>query len=457
MVFQAASSTVDYDRIIALIEERLTLVPRYRQRVMEVPGRLANPLWVDDPAFDVTYHVRQAALPRPGSDRQLEEFVTRISPRPLDRNRPLWEAYIVEGMENGRFAIVTKTHPALVDGAAALDLAHVILTEDPGAGPEAAGAEPVAWRPRRLPNTMSLVTEAVGEMVRRPMQVVETLQSGVHDVAATGGRVLAAVGEVASTLLQASARPAPSLPLNGPVGSARRFVMVGTDLADYRDVRSRLMKGRRPEEVTVNDVILATLAGALRTWLLTRGEAVTNTTTVRALVPVSVHTGDDDERGHHLSAFFVDLPVGEPNPRMRLHQIAYAMHQQTDAGRAVGARSLSGLARLAPPTMPSPGARIARMASRRLYNLAVTNVPGPQRPRYALGARLLATYPVLPLSPDQALAIGLTSYDGGVYYGLHADRDTVPDVDVLGRAIVDALAELREAPRLARSRGTIEP
>jgi len=450
MVFQPPDQGFDYDRLVSLITNRIAFVPRYRQRIREVPGRLANPVWVDDVDFDITYHVRRSALPRPGSDDQLQEFVARVQPKRLDRGRPLWEVYLVEGLAEGRFALVTKTHQALVDGINAVDIAHVIVDG------ESDREEPVndKWRPARKPSDVELITEALVEAVHRPSQIVDNVRGGVTDVKAVGGRLLSAVGTVVSTVARGAARPAPSSPLNAEIGEARRYIMVGTDLEDYRKVRSRLARGSYADDVTVNDVVLATISGALRTWLLTRGEAVHSATTVRAMVPVSVYDTDDATRlGNRVAACFVDLPVGEPRASMRLHQIAFAMRQQMEGGQAVGAESLAGLAGFASPTLHSLGARLGMAMSRRLFNLIITNVPGPQQPLYAGDALMLSTYPVMPLARWQAVSIGLTSYDGGVYYGLNGDRAAMPDLDVLGQCVVDALAELvesRDASRGAR-------
>jgi len=219
--------------------------------------------------------------------------------------------------------------------------------------------------------------------------------------------------------------------------------MVGTDLADYRAVRSRLARGPYADEVTVNDVVLATISGALRSWLLNRGEVVKNATTVRAMVPISVYGTEEGGRlGNRVMASFVDLPVGESGAAMRLHQIAFAMRQQMEGGHAVGAASLAGLAGFASPTLHSLGARLGSAMSRRLFNVIITNVPGPQLPLYVGDSRMLATYPVVPLALGQALSIGLTSYDGGVFFGLNGDRDAMPDLDVLGQCLVDSLGDL---------------
>jgi WS/DGAT/MGAT family acyltransferase len=450
MVFDPPDDGFDHDRLVQLISQRIAFVPRYRQRVRQVPGRLANPVWVDDEDFDITYHVRRSALPRPGTDEQLQEFVARIQPRPLDRHRPLWEVYLVEGLEEGRFAIVTKSHQALVDGVNAVDIAHVILDDDPAAE----GLITDTWRPSPEPSDVELLTSALVDAVRRPSEVVDNVRGGIIDLKAIGGRALGAAGAVAATLARTAARPAPVSPLNAEVGEARRYVMVGTDLDDYKKVRSRLARGNYADDVTINDVVLATISGAFRSWLLTRGEAVHSGTTVRAMVPVSVY--DDEQTEHHtrlgsrLKACFVDLPVGEPGASMRLHQIAFAMRQQMEGGQAVGADSLAGLAGFAPPTLHSLGARLGSAVSRRLFNVVITNVPGPQQALYAGDAKMLSTYPVMPLAKGQALSIGLTSYDGGVYYGLNADRNAMPDVDVLGQSVVDSLAELLESKSTQR-------
>jgi WS/DGAT/MGAT family acyltransferase len=407
-------------------------------------------VWVDDVDFDITYHVRRSALPRPGSDDQLQEFVARVQPKRLDRGRPLWEVYLVEGLAEGRFALVTKTHQALVDGINAVDIAHVIVNG------ESDREELVndKWRPARTPSDAELITAALVEAVHRPSQIVDSVRGGVTDVKAVGSRLLSAAGAVVSTVVRGAARPAPSSPLNVEIGEARRFIMVGTDLADYRKVRSRLARGSYEDDVTINDVVLATISGALRTWLLTRGEAVHSATTVRAMVPVSVYDTDDATRlGNRVAACFVDLPVGEPSASMRLHQIAFAMRQQMEGGQAVGAESIAGLAGFASPTLHSLGARLGMAMSRRLFNVIITNVPGPQQPLYAGDALMLSTYPVMPLARWQAVSIGLTSYDGGVYFGLNGDRAAMPDLDVLGLCLVDSLAELvesRDASRGAR-------
>jgi WS/DGAT/MGAT family acyltransferase len=277
------------------------------------------------------------------------------------------------------------------------------------------------------------VADAVSELVRRPTQAIDSARGAVVDARATAAKVTGIAGAILQSA-RTMARPAPSSPLNATIGEQRRFAMAKTELDDYRRVR-------KAHGGTVNDVVLATVSGALRTWLLTRGETVTPATTVRAMVPVSVR-GEGDSAGNRVSSYFVDLPVGEGNPVMRLHQVSFAMRGHKESGQAVGADALVQLSGFAPPTIHALGARAASGLSKRLFNLVVTNVPGPQFPLYAAGARMLEMYPVVPLSKGQTVSVGLTSYDGGVFYGLNADRDAMPDVDVLAACIEEALAEL---------------
>ena len=430
--FEPPTDGFDYDRLVDLISERIALVPRYRQKVRWIPGRLANPVWVDDEDFDVTYHVRRSALPKPGTDAQLRELVGRLMGRRLDRNRPLWEIYLVEGLEGGRVGVITKTHHAMVDGVAAVDIGTVILDVTPE--PREVPADD--WRPHRPPGAASLVVGALTDYVKRPTQALDTARSAVFDARATASKV----GGVASGVLASAvsiARPAPDSPLNVRIGEQRRFGMAATDLDDYKLVR-------KAHGGTVNDVVLATVAGALRAWLLTRGEAVTRSTVIRAMVPVSVRSGTQTGPGNRISSYFVDLPVGEGDPVMRLHQVSFAMRGHKESGQSVGAEALVQMSGFAPPTIHSLGARVASSMTRRLFNLVVTNVPGPQFPLYAAGARMLTMYPVVPLAKGQALSIGLTSYDGGVFFGLNADRDAMPDVDVLAGLLEESLGELVE-------------
>ena len=434
----AAPDGFDFDGFVALIGQRLGLVPRWRQKVREVPVHLGLPVWVDDPDFDLDYHVRRSALPAPGTDEQLRALVGRLLGRRLDRSRPLWEIYLVEGLADGRFAVVTKTHHAMVDGLASMDVGALLL--DPTL--QIRETPPDDWRPAAEPSSLDLAADAVREAMRRPRTVLDVAARARADVR----EVMAGVERTVETLVSAtSARPLH--PLTTVTGEQRRYGMARTTLADHRAVRAACGG-------TVNDVVLAVVTGALRRWMMTRGEPLTAGTAVRALVPVSVRTRRDravDSRngtaavGNSISGYFVELPVGEDDPLRRLAAVSAAMDEHKASGRAVGASTLIRLAGLAPPTLHSLGVRLASQFSSHAYNVLVTNVPGPPRPLYAMGARMLDMYPVVPLAGGQAVSIGITSYDGGMHYGLNADRDALPDVDVLAEAMPEALAELKAA------------
>ncbi len=430
-IFEPGDSGFDYARLVELVGDRITFVPRYRQKVASVPGRLANPLWVDDPDFDIGYHVRRSALPRPGSPDQLRELVARIISRPLDRHRPLWEVYLIEGLEEGRVAVLSKSHEVLVDGVHTVDLAQVLLDRSADARP----FHHDDWRPLSAPSQTGLMAGAVQDAVTDPGTVLDTARASLDSVLRTAEAVAGRTGQVAGAL--ANRRPASDHPLGGHLSQQRRLVTVRTDLADYLDVR-------REHGGTVHDAILATVTGALRGWLLARSESMSGVRNVRTVVPVSVRDPEleNTSLGSPIAAYFVDLPVAEASPVVRLHQVSYAFQAHKETGRGVAANRLAGIAGFAPSTFHAIGARVAADEARRGFQLSVTNVPGPQSPLYAAGARMLETYPVHPLLPGHALAIGVTSYDGGVFYGITADRDLVPDADVLGQCVPEALTEL---------------
>jgi diacylglycerol O-acyltransferase len=428
--------------LVRLLDERISLVPRYRQRMRAVPAHLANPVWVDDPSFDITYHVRRSALPRPGTEAQLLEFCARIQSRLLDRARPLWEMYLIEGLADGQVAIITKTHHSMVDGQGAIDIGQVIL--DTAREPRRTVEAP--WRPGPEPSATKLVLEALAGVARRPAAVFDAVRLGIKDVRASAGHTTAVLSTAVSTVL-AIARPAPSSPLQAKIGQQRRLAVARTRLEDYRRVRWA-------HGGTVNDVVLATVAGALRGWLLQRGEAVAPSLSVRALVPVSVH--DPDVAGaNRVTALLVDLPVGEPSPVRRLSRIGAAMAEHKGSGRSVSADALVALSGFAPPTLHALGARAANGLTRRMFSLVVTNVPGPQLPLYAAGARMTQMFPILPLGPGRAVSIGLTSYDGGVFYGVNGDRDAMPDVAAFAGLLEGSLAELVEASPAADTAHTV--
>ncbi|WP_182524093.1 WS/DGAT/MGAT family O-acyltransferase [Nocardioides dongkuii] len=450
-IFDPAESGFDHDRLLGLISDRISFVPRYRQRLQSVPGRVANPVWVDDARFDLGYHVRRSALPRPGSPEQLQELVARIVSRPLDRNRPLWEIYFVEGLADGQVALLYKSHQVLVDGVDTVDLGQVLL--DRTAEPKALGGD--EWRPQHRPSPTALVLDAVRETVGDRSSAVDAVRS-------TTGSVLRGVqgagrrtGQVVNGL--AGRRPERTGPISGTLSQQRRVVVAHTDLQDYRRIRDGLGG-------TVNDVILATVAGGLRAWLMARTESLRGMRQVRALVPVSVIDEELEATslGSQIAAHFVELPVGEASPVVRLHQVSYSFKAHRETGRGVAANRLAGIAGFAPTTFHAIGSRVAAAEQHRGSQLTVTNVPGPQSPLYAAGARMLTTYPVPPLLPGHALAVGVTSYDGQVVYGITADRDLVPDAALLGQCVREALAELLDTvtgdrPQAPRGRKRTDP
>ena len=438
-IFDPGPDGFDYERLIALIRDRIAFVPRYRQRVRSVPARLAGPVWVDDENFDLTFHVRRSALPRPGTLDQLRDFVGRVLARRMDRSRPLWEMYLVEGLVDGGFALVSKTHLVLVDGIDGVDLGQVLLdaAERPPMTPED------TWQPLPEPSDLELVGGALLESSQDPSMAIENLRgalTGALGVAVAVGEVVGgiggALGELAGDALRGR-RPSADSPLAGPVSEQRRVAFVRASLADLQVVR-------KEHDHTVNDVVLAMITGGLRAWLLTRGEAVSSGSSLTALVPMSVteEDGEPTSLGSQVAPHLQSLPIGEPNAPMRLHQVAYATRAHKETGRAVGARSLADIAGFAPSTLHTLGVRVSAEVLRKKHDILITNVPGPQLPLYAAGARMVASYPVLPLSAGHQLTIGVTSYDGEVYIGLNGDRYAIRDLDVLAQCLTDALEEL---------------
>jgi diacylglycerol O-acyltransferase len=439
-ILRKPRSGLSYDALLATVEQRLPQIPRYRQKVREVTLGLARPVWVDDPDFDITYHIRRSALPSPGSDAQLHELVARLGPRPLDKSRPLWEMYLVEGLAGNRVAIYTKTHQALVNGMTAPEIGHVIA--DRTQKPPEFGED--IWIPAREPSDRALLLGAVGEWITRPAEQISAVRTAVTEVATNAGQLVDMGRRVVDVARTVARGTAPNSPLNTTVSRNRRFTVANGRLEDYRLVRARY-------DCDVNDVVLAVVAGALRNWLLSRGEPVTSTTTVRAMAPMSVYPDvDHDVSGpgqaiSEVSPFLIDLPVGEGNAVVRLSQIAHATESHSIAASLVDARTIVTLSGFAPPTLHAMGIRVATTFSARQFNLLITNVPGAQKQMYIAGTKLLESYAVPPLLNNQVLAIGVTSYNGMLYYGINADREAMSDVDVLPDLLRESLDELLEA------------
>ena len=443
-IFEEPEQGFDHDRLVRLIKHRIAFVPRYRQRLRWVPARVANPVWVDDEHFDVTYHVRRSALPRPGTDEQLRELVARIMSRHLDRNRPLWEMYLVEGLADNRFAILTKTHHAMVDGLSAVDIGQVILDVTP----EPRDTIADVWRPAREPTSLELWVGGVADWVRSPADAAAQVKGGVADARETVRGVHRSVTGLINTV-STVVRPAADSPLNAEIGEQRRFATAATRLADHRRVR-------KAHGGTVNDVVLAVVAGALREWLMMRGENLHPRSQVRVMVPVSIRESEAaTTSANQIAAFLCDLPVGEADPVVRLQRVTFEMGQYKASNQLVGAQAIVGVAGFSPPTLHALGARAISGLSQRVWNTVVTNVPGPQFPLYAGGCRMLADYPVVPLARNQVVSFGVTSYDGGVFYGLLGDREAMADVDALASCIEQSLAELVETTTPSGRRRTV--
>ncbi|RVW05262.1 WS/DGAT/MGAT family O-acyltransferase [Rhodococcus xishaensis] len=445
-ILQLPKSGLDFDAVLRLIESRLHLVPRYRQKVREVAHGLARPVWVDDPDFDITYHVRRSALPSPGSDDQLHDLVARLTSRPLDTSRPLWEMYVVEGLAGNRCALYTKSHSALVDGEQALEISQVILDEDEVPPPMADDL----WIPEPAPGEPALVAAALAQVVSQPREGVETLRMTLRDMTSLVDGTTEALGKLVA-MMRTATQSAPSSPLNTPISRSRRFAVARTELERYRKIRARY-------GCSINDAVLTVVTGALRTWLLSRGEPVSEATALRALVPMSISEARPGTKGRSVvdvcgadeagqphgrtSSFLVDLPVGEPNPVVRLSHVAHATEAFARQSQQVTAQTMIRLSGFAPASLHARGARAASSLSQRMFNLMVANAPGPQIPLYLAGMRMVEMYPLSPLLKNQTLSIGLTSYDGYVHYGLNADRDAMPDVDVVAASLQESLEEL---------------
>ncbi|MEU1984904.1 wax ester/triacylglycerol synthase family O-acyltransferase [Nocardia sp. NPDC019395] len=424
---------LDYRVLVDLVESRLPLVPRYRRKVREIPLSLGRPVWVEDSRFDITYHIRRSALPSPGSDDQLHELVARLGSRPLDPARPLWEIYLIEGLADGRCAIYTKSHAALVDGDAALEIGHVVA--DNAESPRDIADD--RWQPGREPSDTDLFLGALGHIVAQPASAVEVLREAGANAAGligTAGRTL----DTVASAIRSAAGGAPDSPLNARTCRQRRFATAVTDLADYKRVHQHV-------GCTINDVMLAVLTGALRNWLLSRNKGMTESTVLRAVVPMSGY-GSEPRAGRTLPSeitpLLIDLPVGEPSPVMRLSHIAHATSEDGRQRHAVRARTLVHLAGFAPASLHAMSVRAASTFADHTFNVVITNAPGPQTAMYVGGARMLEMYPVSPLLRNQATSIGITSYDGRVCYGLNADREAMADIEVLAASVPESMEEI---------------
>jgi diacylglycerol O-acyltransferase / wax synthase len=420
-----------YDDFLAHVESRLHLVPRFRQKLAFPPVETGRPFWVDDPSFNLAYHVRHSALPAPGSEEQLRNIGGRLFSQALDRSKPLWEVWLVQGLERNRFALITKTHHALVDGVAGVDIATVLFDVKPVPEPIEPDRD---WVPRPTPSAAELAAHGLAGAAETPFKLARRVLRAASHPERTAERVLEA-GEALAEVAWNLTNPAPELPLNTEIGSHRRFAWTRAELEDFKKIKN-VLGG------TVNDVVLTVVSGALRSWLRGRGVKLAGLE-LRALVPVSIRTEDEQDLGNRIAAMRGPLPVYIEDPVKRLEVVRRAMDGLKESKQALGAEVISRFNDFAPPTLLAQASRLN--FSTRLFNLIVTNVPGPQLPLYVLGRELQDVFPVAFLPENHALAIAIMSYNGGIDFGLLGDYDAMEDIDSIATGISESLADLRGA------------
>ncbi len=429
-----------YEDLLDSIRSRLHLVPRYRQKLAVPPLETGRPVWIDDPNFFLEYHVRQTALPSPGDEGQLTELAARIYSQRLDRDKPLWEMWLVEGLSGGRFAIISKNHHALIDGISGVDLGQVLfdLTPVPTQFPT---AELEPWRANHTPSPIRLISSGILGAARTTSRVASTVlraASNPQRAAAVAKDAVTGVADIA----WATMNPAPETPLNVDIGPHRRYVTIRSELRDFKEIKDGLGG-------TVNDVVLTVMTTALRSWLHSRGVR-TEGLELRALVPVSIRAADEHgNMGNRLTVMRGPLPVDLDDPVERHRAVCAAMGDLKESKQAVGAEVLAGAQNFAPPTLLAQASRLN--FSTRLFNLLITNVPGPQFPLYILGRELLDVFPIAFLPENHALAVAIMSYNGKLNFGLLADYDALPDIARIGEEIEAAIAELLAMARAERA------
>jgi WS/DGAT/MGAT family acyltransferase len=429
---------LDIECIREWIAARLHLVPRYRQKLASVP-LAAQPVWVDDLNFNLQYHVRHTCLPPPADERLLKRLAGRIMSQKLDRGKPLWEVWAVEGLEGDRFALVTKAHHCMVDGISGIDLIATLLRPNPEMGCEPAPR----WFPRPAPSGSQLLADEIRHRARAPLAFLERTRNALRDPLASiesARNTAAAIGET----IAAGLRPASRTPLNPVhIGPHRRFDWIAFDLNDVKRIKNHLGG-------TINDVVLATVAGAIGTYLQHRRVGVQGLD-FRAMIPVNLRPlSDRGSLGNRVAVLLAELPIGEPDPRRRLRRVIETMERMKQSGQVRGSELLEELSDWTAPAILN---QTVRMAARvRAFNLVVTNVPGPDVPLYLCGAPLLEPYPVVPLYSNQALAIALFSYHGGLYWGFNSDWDRIPDLHELVDALALHFQELCKAASAAEPR-----
>ncbi len=415
-----------FPELRAMVAGKLHHTPRYRQKVRFVPLGLGEPVWVDDPYFDIDYHLRHSAIPAPGSEAQLRATAARVFSQHLDRARPLWEIWMIEGLEEGRWALLSKVHHCMVDGVAATDLMSIMFDDDaePGA--------PDRWTPGPEPSGLELLARSVAGRAFDPATELRSALARRSQLLGSAASTARAIVAAAPAL-----RPATSS-LTGPIGPHRVWAWASAELSDVKTVRMALGG-------TVNDVVLTIITGGLRELLESRGEAIGADRTVRTMVPVSVRRpGEQGVYNNRVSAVFARLPVAIDDPARRLSDIRAQMDGIKSSKQAVAGDTLAQLSGFAPPLLLALGSRVMTRSLRFNMDTATTNVPGPQRAVHALGRRLLASYPYVPIVGTIRIVVAIFSYDGRLYFGVTGDRDHAPDIDVLTTGIETGLSELLE-------------
>jgi diacylglycerol O-acyltransferase / wax synthase len=421
-----------YVDLVEHVRGRLSQVPRFRQKLVVPPLEAGRPLWADDVNFNLSYHIRHTALPEPGGEAQLKRLTGRVFSQQLDRSKPLWELWLVQGLERDRFAILTKTHHAMVDGISGVDIGTVLFDFEPVPEPAAVSDD---WVPQPEPGTTELVARGVSDLVGAPVKLAERAVEAVRHPEGAARKAVEAL-EGLSEIVGAFADPAPDVPLNQGIGPHRRYVWARSELATFKKIKDALGG-------TVNDVVLAVVTGAVRDWLHSRSIR-TEGLELRALVPVSIRTADErGDLGNRIALMRGPLPVYVEDPVRRLRTISASMEDLKRSKQALGAEVISRFNDFAPPTLLAQASRIN--FSTRLFNMIVTNVPGPQLPLYVLGRELEEVFPVAFLPENHTLAVAIMSYNGKVGFGLLADYDSMDDIELLVSGLNDSLAELEAA------------
>ncbi len=441
MVFEGTAPTPQ--ELVDHIVSRLHLVPRYRQRLAYVPYGQGRPVWTDDPHFNPRYHIRHTALPKPADDEALKQLAGRLFSQRLDRSKPLWEIWLVEKMAGDRFALIAKTHHALVDGISGVDITTVLFDTAPD--PVPTSRPPVPWTAKPLPGQAKLLGEALRERATMPSEMARGARRLLRAPRRAVSQVVDGLQSIGATTIAGVKAPAPDSPFNVEIGPHRRYTFIDADLGQFKAIKDSLGG-------TLNDVVLATVSLGLGRYLRREGHD-TDGLELRAMVPVSVRADSDrGALGNQVAAMWAPLPVGVQNAAECLRQIARAMENLKASGQAVGAQVLTNLAGFAPPTILSQAARL--QARQRFFNLVVTNVPGPQFPLYVLGRRLRVLYPVVPLAQRQALGIAVMSYDGHLGFGLLGDFDALPELESIAADLRWAIGSLARAAGVRGSGGS---